>query len=93
MTRKERLVESFNEAIAEGSNYIFIEVNFGTTEYPATELIVNPIENAPAKIAYIEKTYTDNLGHPHAPIYIESFGYVQNLSQLEYQRHNFKELN
>jgi hypothetical protein len=85
-TKKERLVESFETAIEEGAKYIFVEVHAEGS--PANEIIINPIENAAIKLAYYQKAYNDDLVLPHAPISVVSFGYIENLSQLEYVRNN-----
>lgn len=86
MTKKELLIESFENAIEQSAKYVFTEIDLG---YEATELIINPIENAQVKLEYLCKTYDDDLKHPHAPVSIVSFGFVDNLSQLEYVRANF----
>lgn len=88
LTRKGRLIESFTEAIEQGAKYVFLEIQLPYGLYPATELIVNPIENAQPKMEYINEVYDDELIGVHAPIQIISFGFVENLSQLEYARNN-----
>jgi hypothetical protein len=93
MTKKERFIESFEEAIKIGARYVFTEM--WINGYPASEIIVNPIENAQLKLDYICKVYDDNLcmvknenGNGLKVVEIISFGYIENLSQLEYARNN-----
>lgn len=85
-TKKERLIESFEDAIEQGAKYVFLEMQLPL--HPATELIINPIENAEKKLEYILHVYDDELLGLHAPVSIISFGFVENLSQLEYARNN-----
>lgn len=91
MTKKEHLVATFNEAIVEDAQYVFVECYAEGS--PASEIIVNPIENAKLKRDYYDRAYDDNLKLHNAPVHILTFGYFDNMSQLEYTRNNFKELN
>lgn len=87
MTRKEELIEAFELAFSDDAKYVFLEMQLPL--HPATELIINPIENAEKKLEYILHVYDDELLGLHAPVSIISFGFVENLSQLEYTRNNY----
>lgn len=86
MTRKEELIEAFELAFSDDAKYVFLEMQLPL--HPATELIINPIENVQQKLEYILHVYDDELIGIHAPVQIISFGHVHNLSQLEYARNN-----
>lgn len=90
MTRKEEMFENFEFGKEEGAKYIFTEMDLG---YDATEIIINPMVNYDDKITYLDMTYNDDLQHPHAPVRIVSFGWVYDLSQLDYVRNNFNGVN
>lgn len=86
-SNKKRLEEVWVEGLEEGAKYFYLE--FKLPDHPATEVIVNPIENVPNKLAYIEKQYGGDLRSKHnSEVEIVSFGYVHNMSQLEYARNN-----
>lgn len=89
MTRKEHLIAVINNAIVEGEKYIFVECHAEGS--PASELIVNPIENARMKRDYYDRAYDENLKLHNAPVRILSYGSFNNMSQMEYERNNFKE--
>ena len=78
----------FERAIEEDAKYIYVEVYI--EGYSDSEVIVNPISNADMKLDYLCKTYNDDLIMPHAPIKIISFGYLYDMSQLEYVKNNFE---
>jgi hypothetical protein len=86
MTKKEELIEAFEYAFENKSKYMFLEMALPL--HPATELIINPIENLQQKLEYLLHVYDDELIGLHAPVQIISFGCVDNLSQLEYARNN-----
>ena len=90
MTRKESMVYLFNKAKEDNAKYIFTTIDLG---YDKDEIIINPIDNVDEKIKYLSKTYNDELEHPHAPVRITGFGYVHNISQLEYAIANPKGVN
>lgn len=90
MTKKEQFIESMEEAIDRGAKYIFTEMYING--YPSTEVIVNPIENGQLKLDYICGTYDDNLCMIKGDVKlveIISFGAIDNMSQLEYEKNNF----
>lgn len=88
MLKKEHLISTFNEAIVEGAKYVYVECYAEGS--PASELIINPIENAKAKRDYYDRAYNDNLKLHNAPVRILTYGYFDNMSQMEYTRNNFK---
>jgi hypothetical protein len=87
MLKKEKLIATINEAIVEGASYIYVECHAEGSV--ASELIINPIENARQKRDYYERAYDDNLKLHNAPVRILTFGYVDNISQMDYVRNNF----
>lgn len=91
MTKKEDLIATFNEAIVEDAQYVYVEVYADGS--PASEIIINPIENAKMKRDYYDRAYDENLKLMNAPIRIVGYGYFDNMSQIDYVRTNFKELN
>lgn len=90
MTKKEHLIATFNEAIVEDAQYVYVECHAEGS--PASELIINPIDNAKLKRDYYDRAYDDNLKLLNAPVRILTYGYFNNMSQLEYVRDNFKDV-
>jgi hypothetical protein len=88
MLKKEHLIATFNEAIVEEAKYIYVECYADGSK--ASELIINPIENAKNKRDYYDRAYDDNLKLHNAPVRILRYGYFNEMSQMEYVRNNFE---
>ena len=59
ITKKEQLIELFQDAIELKSHYIAVEVE--TRGSDKNEIIINPYENFEKKLEYYVKAYNDDL--------------------------------
>jgi hypothetical protein len=84
MTKKNELQKCFMEAIEEGAKSVYVEVFMDN--FPSSELIVNPIDNALGKLDYYNNAYDDNLQHNHSKgIRIIDFGYsLDEVLEIQY---------
>jgi regulator of replication initiation timing len=64
-TKMERLKRLFREG--ELNNIPFISIEVRMTGFPKNEIIANPTENFPRKMAYLEKVYDKNLVNIFSP--------------------------
>jgi hypothetical protein len=82
MNRKQKLINTFNEAVKAGFKYVYVTVRVKGT--PKDEIIVNPIENAIIKSNYYANAYDDDLKlKVNQDIEITDFGCSADLNSLE----------
>jgi len=74
MTRLEQMTAQLKAL--KGSSERFFYITVAMEGFPMAEIIINPIENLDAKLAYYANTYDDNLKHKYAKeeVRITSFG-------------------
>lgn len=76
------LEKVFNSAKDSGERYVAIVVKMD--EFSDVEVIINPIENADAKLKYCQKTYDENLSHKHSEgISIIGITYGNSYEEIE----------
>lgn len=77
------LTDMFELAKKDKAKYVFVEVHI--EGYPASEMIVNPIDNADKKLAYLLDTYNEDGSHKKgAPVSIVTYGYFFDMGDIEY---------
>lgn len=76
---KQDLKELWAEGQSLEAYFYWLEIQLPDT--PTTEMIANPSVNVEAKLAYIDKTYDENLVSVHNPeVKIVNFGYCNDLN-------------
>jgi hypothetical protein len=68
-----------------GKRYFFTEMYIDG--YESSEIIVNPYDNYEKKMAFLKANYGEDLRNFRAPVTILSYGYCDDLSELEYVYH------
>lgn len=78
----EALLEAIKSHTIANTKYMALKVTIPGA--PKCEVLINPLDNFEAKKEYVEKTYTKELHHKHAPLRVVNYYFGNSYNDIEY---------
>ena len=77
----EALLDALKNHSIANTKYMALKVTIPGA--PKCEVLINPIDNFEAKKEYVEKTYTEELHHKHAPLHVVDYYFGNSYNDIE----------